>query len=164
MSTWGNVAEAPNQRDVTVTRVYDAPARLVFKAWTEPAHLMQWFGPEGWPVTLCEVDFRVGGHYRMAMTGPNGEQSGAFGGEYFEIVPNERLVLDDAFEAPGSPKMLWTVTFDEKDGKTTLTIHILFWSIAMKEEYLGVGMLEGLGSALDQLAGVSQSLVESEQL
>lgn len=163
MSAWGNVAEAQNERDAIVTRVYDAPARLVYKAWADPVHLMRWFGPEGWPVTMCEVDFRVGGRYRMAMTGPNGEQSGAFGGEYFEIVPNERLVLDDAFEAPGSPKMLWTVTFDENDGKTTLSIHILFWSIAMKEEYLGVGMLEGLGSALDQLAGVSRSLVESEQ-
>jgi len=123
---------------------------------------MKWFGPEGWPVTMCEANFRIGGRYRMEMTGPNGETngetSGAFGGEYFEIVPNRKLVFDNALEEPESPKMLWTVTFDENDGETTLTVHILFWSVAMKEEYVGRGILVGLGSALDRLGGVSQSL------
>ena len=109
-------------------------------------------------MTMCEANFRIGGRYRMEMTGPIGETSGAFGGEYFEIVPNRKLVFDNAFEELESPRMLWTVTFDENDGETTLTVHILFWSVAMKEEYVGRGILVGLGSALDQLGGVSQSL------
>ena len=158
MSVWGNEADAPSEREVTVVRVYDVPARLVFKAWSEPEHIKKWFGPEGWPVTMAEIDFRVGGRYRLAMTGPSGEENDPFGGEYLEIVPNRKLVFEDAFEKPGSPKMLWTVNLDESDGKTAMTLQILFWSIAMKDEYLGYGMMEGLTSSLDQLSGVVHAL------
>ena len=60
-------------RELVITRVFDAPARLLFEAWSKPEHLMQWFGPVGWPLTLCEVDFRKGGRYRSAMTGSSGQ-------------------------------------------------------------------------------------------
>jgi uncharacterized protein YndB with AHSA1/START domain len=149
-----NVASEPVvDREVIITRTYDAPARLLFVAWSKPEHLMKWFGPVGWPLTLCEVDFRMGGRFRFAMTGPSGRQDTPFGGEYLEIVPH-RIVFDNAFEAPGAEKMITTVTFDEKDGRTTLTHHTLFASVAMKNEYVGMGFVQGVGSGFDQLAGV----------
>jgi uncharacterized protein YndB with AHSA1/START domain len=146
--------EAIADREVVITRTYDVPARLLFEAWSKPEHLMKWFGPVGWPLTLCEVDFRKGGRFRFAMTGPSGEQNPPFGGEYLEIVPNRKIVFDNAFEAPGSEKMIMTITFDEKGGTTLLTYHTLFASAAMKREYVGMGFAEGAGSGLDQLAAV----------
>ncbi len=79
-------SESIADREVVITRTYDAPARLLFEAWSKPEHLMKWFGPVGWPLTLCEVDFRKGGRFRFAMTGPSGQQNTPFGGEYLEIV------------------------------------------------------------------------------
>lgn len=145
-------------RELTITRIYDAPARLLFEAWSRPEHLMRWFGPVGWPVTLCEVDFRKGGRWRMAMTGPNGEQNEPFGGIYLEIVPDRKIVFDNAFEGNPAKKMVMTVTFEEKAGRTTLTWHTLFMSPAMKDEYVGMGIEAGANSGLDQLADVVSGL------
>jgi uncharacterized protein YndB with AHSA1/START domain len=145
-------------REFVITRVYDAPARLLFEAWSKPEHLMKWFGPVGWPLTLCEVDFRKGGRFRFAMTGPSGRQQTPFGGEYLEIVPNRKIVFDNGFELPGAEKMVMTVTFDEKDGRTTLTIHTLFASLAMKATHIGAGFEDGINSGLDQLADVVANL------
>jgi uncharacterized protein YndB with AHSA1/START domain len=155
----GDRAEEPiSAREVVITRVIDAPARLLFEAFSTREHLLQWFGPKGWPLTLCEVDFRVGGRYRFAMTGPSGEQNTPFGGSYLEIVPNKKIVYDDAWETPEAEQMVVTVTFDEQDGKTTLTIRTLFASVAMKEQHLGMGMLDGVDSSLDQLVDVVAAL------
>jgi len=147
-------SESIADREVVITRTYDAPARLLFEAWSKPEHLMKWFGPVGWPLTLCEVDFRKGGRFRFAMTGPDGRQNTPFGGEYLEIVPNRWIVYDNGFETPGAEKMIVTVTYDEKGGSTTLTIHTLFASVAMRNEHVGGGFEQGVGSGLDQLAGV----------
>jgi uncharacterized protein YndB with AHSA1/START domain len=146
--------ESTADRELVITRHYDAPAHLLFEAWSKPEHLMRWFGPEGWPLTMCEVDFRVGGRYRFAMTGPSGEQNTPFGGKYLEIDPPRKIVYDDAFEAPGAETMIMTVTFDERDGRTTVTVHTLFPSTEMKETHLSYGMVEGLKSSLDQLGDV----------
>jgi uncharacterized protein YndB with AHSA1/START domain len=152
-------AESIAEREVVITHVFDAPARLLFEAYSTPEHLMRWFGPEGWPLTLCEVDFRRGGRYRFAMTGPDGTQETPFGGEYLEIVPDRKIVYDNAFETPGAEKMVVTVTFDEaEDGKTTLTVRTLFASVAMKHQHVGDGFEWGVGSGLDQLAGVVAEL------
>jgi uncharacterized protein YndB with AHSA1/START domain len=147
-------------RELVVTRVFDVPARFLFEAYSKPEHLRRWFGPRGWPLTLCEVDFRVGGRFRFAMTGPSGEQNTPFGGEYREIVPNRRIVFDNGFEEPDAPKMVMTVTLDEApDGRTTtLTLHTLFASAAMREEYVGLGIKEGIDSGYDQLAEVVAEL------
>jgi len=147
-------SESIADREVVITRTYDAPARLLFEAWSKPEHLMKWFGPVGWPLTLCEVDFRKGGRFRFAMTGPSGQQNTPFGGEYLEIVPNRKIVFDNAFEAPGAEKMIMTITFDEKGGKTALTFHTLFASVAMKKAHVDAGFVQGTGSGLDQLADV----------
>jgi uncharacterized protein YndB with AHSA1/START domain len=152
-------AEEPTaEREMVIRRVFDAPAHLVFEAFSAPEHVMQWFGPKDWPLTHCEMDFRVGGRYRFAMTGPDGKQNTPFGGRYLEIVPNRTIVFDDAFETPGAERMVITVTFDEDNGKTTLTIHTLFASVAMKNRHLGVGYVNGWDSSLDQLAEVVAAL------
>ena len=147
-------AEAAADRELVITRTFDAPARLLFKAWSTREHIMKWFGPVGWPVTMCEMDFRVGGRWRMAMSGSSGTQNTPFGGTYLEIVPDRRIVFDNAFEEPGAEKMIMTITFEEKGGKTTLTHHTLFASAAMKKSYVGMGFVAGTNSALDQLEGV----------
>ena len=100
------------------------------------------------------VDFRKGGRFRFAMTGSSGVQNTPFGGEYLEIVPNRKIVFDNAFEAPGAEKMIMTVTLEEKDGRTTLTLHTLFASVAMKKAHLAAGFVDGTGSGFDQLADV----------
>ena len=146
--------EPESEREVVITRTFDAPARLVFEAWSKPEHVMKWFGPKGWPLTLCEMDFRVGGRYRFAMTGPSGEQNTPFGGEYLEIVPNRKIVFSNGFEMAGAGRMVMTITFDEKGGRTTLTSRTLFESVAMRQEHVGMGFIEGTNSGLDQLADV----------
>jgi len=150
-------------REVVITRVFDAPARLLFEAYSKPEHIMKWFGPKGWPVTLCEMDFRKGGRFRFAMTGPDGMQGTPFGGEYLEIVPNRRIVYDNGFEKPGAERMIVTVTYEATAaGKTTLTIHTLFASVAMKNEHLGGGYERGTGSGLDQLADLVAEMRRQE--
>lgn len=142
----------------TITRDFDAPARLLFQACSQPEYLMRWFGPVGWPLTLCEVDFRVGGRWRFAMTGPSGVQNTPFGGTYLEIVPNERIVFDNTFEAPGAETMVMTFGFDEAGGRTRLTFHTLFASAEMKAMHLGAGFEGGANSGLDQLVDVVHSM------
>jgi len=149
-----STSKSREKREAVITRVYDEPARFLFEAWSKPEHVRKWFGPKGWPITLCEIDFRVGGHFRFAMTGESGEQNTPFGGTYLEIVPNRKIVYDNAFEAPGAEKMVVTVSFDEKEGKTTLVVHTRFASEKMFDEHVGGGFIEGTGSALDQLADV----------
>jgi uncharacterized protein YndB with AHSA1/START domain len=151
------------EREVVITRVLDAPARLLFAAYSAPEHLTQWFGPKGWPLTLCEMDFRVGGRYRFAMTGPDGTQATPFGGEYLEIVPNRKIVYTSAFETPDAESMTVTVTFDEEGGQTTLTIHTLFASVAMKNTLLGMDFAQGMASGLEQLGDVVAALRARER-
>lgn len=153
-----SASEPAADRTVVITRVFDAPARLLFLAYSKPEHIMKWFGPKGWPVTMCEMDFRKGGRFRMAMTGPSGKQNTPFGGAYLEIVPNRKIVYDNGFESPGAERMVVTVTFDEKRGKTTLTISTLFGSVAMKNEHMGMGYEQGTNSGLDQLADVVSAM------
>jgi uncharacterized protein YndB with AHSA1/START domain len=163
MTRTDGTTEPVADREVVITRTYDAPARLLFTAWSTPEHLLKWFGPKGWPLTMCEVDFRVGGRFRFAMTGSSGVQNSPFGGEYFEIVPNRKIVYDNGFEDPGAEKMIVTVTFDEDDERTTLTIHTLFSSVAAKNEHVAAGYAEGLNSALDQLEDVVHGMREQAQ-
>ena len=145
-------AEPESAREITITRVYDAPARLLFEAYSKPEHIKRWFGPVGWPVTLCEMDFRVGGKFRFAMTGPSGKQNTPFGGTYREIVKDRRIVYDNGFESKDAGRMVVTVSFDEKHGKTTLTVHTVFQSIAMYRSHTSRGFEQGTNSGLDQLA------------
>lgn len=161
MGAHAKAAESQGERELVVTREYDIPARFLYEAWTKPEHIQQWFGPVGWPVTMAEMDFRVGGRWRFAMTGPSGEQNQPFGGVYREIVPNRRLVFENSFEAPDSPKMVMSVTFEEKkNGKTLLTWRTTFDSRAVRDDYQSKGMVEGTNSGLDQLGEFATKLAE----
>lgn len=151
-------SEPVADRQFIITRVYDAPARLVFLAHSKPEHVRRWFGPKGWPISKCEMDFRVGGEFRFQMTSDEGEVGPPFGGTYFEIEPNRKIVYDNGFEEPGSGRFRVTVLFDEFDGRTTLTVTTTFDTVAMKDEYLGVGMAEGMQSGFDQLGDVVEDL------
>ncbi len=154
-----NEAEGRSEREVVFTRVFEVPARLLFLAHTKPEHVLQWFGPKScYPLSLCEMDFRVGGKYRFAMKNPQGELMTPFGGEYLAIEQDRKISYSNTFEAPGAETMIVTVTFDEKDGKTTLTHHTLFGSLAMKKLHLGMGYEGGVGSGLEQLADLAKGL------
>lgn len=155
-------SEPPTDREVVITRHLDAPASVVFEAFTKPEHLMRWFGPKGWPLTMCEMDFREGGRYRFAMTGPHGKEGAPFGGRYLEIVPNRRIVYDDSFERAHADRLVITITFDEHQGRTTLTIRTLFPSVASKTKHLEGGYAGGVGSSLDQLRYVVADLLGAE--
>ena len=158
--------ESARARVVPVSRVMHVPAKYIFMAYSKPEHLMRWFGPVGYPVTFCESDFRVGGKWRMAMTGPDGVQGAPFGGTYLEITPHSRIVYDNRFEddkggamnLQNASTMVMTTTFDQVAGATTVTVTTLFATVAMKDEYLGVGMVEGILSGFDQLDGVAREL------
>jgi uncharacterized protein YndB with AHSA1/START domain len=152
-------AASEDDRSVVITRTFDAPVHLVFEACSRPEHVKRWFGPVGWPLTLCEMDFRVGGRYRFAMTGPDGVQGTPFSGTYLEIVPDRRIVYDNAFELPGAETMVMHFDFTEENGRTTLTLNTLFASLAMKATHVGAGFVQGTGSGLSQLEELVAELV-----
>jgi uncharacterized protein YndB with AHSA1/START domain len=107
-------------RELTITRIFDAPRALVFEAWTEPKHLMRWFAPNNFTVPVCEMDFRVGGKYRLCMRGFGADHW--VHGVYREIVKPERIVWTGVLEHDGN-ELLTTVTFADHQGKTKLTVH-----------------------------------------
>jgi uncharacterized protein YndB with AHSA1/START domain len=114
-------AEPFSDREIVTTRIIDAPRELVFKAWTDPEHLAQWWGPKGFTNTFQEFDMRPGGVWRFVMHGPDGvdyKNKSVFA----EIVRPERIV----FQHVSGPQFQVTVTFDEQAGKTRLTFHMLF--------------------------------------
>lgn len=143
-------------RAVTVSRVIDAPADLLFECHSTPEHLMKWFGPEDYPVTMCELDFRVGGKWRMSMTAPDGTQNTPFGGTILEIIPGRLIRYDNAFEEEGAERMVMCFRFDpQPDGKTLLSVETTFPTHSMWDSHVGQGMVVGLGSALDQLEALA---------
>ena len=162
MSASAAPGESPADRTVVITRTFDAPARIIFLALSKPEHVMRWFGPVGWPLTLCEMDFRVGGKFRFAMTGPSGVQNMPFGGTYREIVKDRRIVYDNGFEIAGAGRMVVTIDLDQQEGKTTLTMSTLFDSQSMYNEHVGMGFVEGTNSGYDQLAEVLAALARGD--
>ena len=162
MSASAAQSESPADRTVVITRSFDAPARLVFLAMSKPEHVMKWFGPVGWPLTMCEMDFRVGGKFRFAMTGSSGVQNMPFGGTYREIEKDRRIVYDNGFEIAGAGRMVVTIDLDEKDGKTMLTMSTLFDTQAMYNEHVGMGFMQGVNSGFDQLVDVVAALRRAE--
>lgn len=140
--------ERKSERELVVTRTFNAPARIVFKAWTTPELFMRWWAPKsmGVPLLSCEMDVRTGGTYRLVF-GQDASNSMAFFGKYLEVIPNARLVWTNEEEEDGA---VTTVTFEEKDGKTLLIFHELYPS---KEalEAMEDGMLPEQFEQLDEL-------------
>lgn len=150
MNEGTNVAAETNDRVLVLTRVFDAPRALVFKAWTEPERMMQWWGPRGFTMTSCKIDLRPGGSYRYEMRSAEGTDHRA-GGIFREVVPPERLVWDGAWiDANGKAghETTITLTFAENGGKTTLTLHqAVFESVNSRDMHN-----TGWSSAMDCLA------------
>ena len=140
----------PSDREVVMTRVFDAPRRLVFEALTKPEHLTRWFGPHGWTLVLCEVDFRLGGAWRFVLRGPDGKQMG-MRGVYREIAQPDRFVSTESFDDyPG--ESLNSLVLSEEDGKTTLTITVWYLSGEVRDAVLRSGMERGASQTYDRLA------------
>jgi uncharacterized protein YndB with AHSA1/START domain len=150
----------PSDREIAMTRVFDAPRSLVFDAWTKPELLKRWLGVRGgWTFAVCEVDLRVGGAYRFVWRGPTGAEMG-MGGIYREIVRPERLVATEKFdEAWYEGEALDTTTFVERGGKTTATTTVLYTSRAVRDSVLQTPMLTGVAESYDKMAEVLTSRV-----
>ena len=148
----------PTDREILVTREFEAPKHLIYRAWTEPELVRRWWHAGRGEMTAAEIDLRVGGTYRFAAVTPDGMEV-AFHGEYREIVPEERIVSTEVYEgAPASEGTVNTLTLDENDGRTTVTILIEAKSKEERDAIIASGMEDGLQDALDLLEGVAQSL------
>ena len=141
------------EREITITRVFDAPRALVFKAWTDAAMLAQWWGPKGFTNPVCELDPRVGGAIRIHMRAPDGAVY-PMDGEIGEIVPPERLVFtNNALDGDGNrvTEGLTTVTFTDEGGETKLTLHTRGAAVVeIAVKYLQ-GMEYGWTQSIDKL-------------
>jgi len=140
----------PTEREVVMTRVFDAPRRLVFDALTKPELLRRWFGPRGWSLAVCEADLKVGGTWRWVLRGPDGRDMG-MRGVYQEITPTERLVSTESFDDyPG--ESLNTLILSEENGKTTFTITVRYASQEIRDAVIKSGMEHGAAECYDKLA------------
>jgi uncharacterized protein YndB with AHSA1/START domain len=151
--------ERKSEREFVVTRTFDAPARLVFEAWTTPELFKRWWVPKsiGMSLLSCEMDVRVGGNYRLVF-GQDASKSMAFFGRYIEVTPHSRLVWTN--EEGDGGEAVTTVTFEEKGGKTLLVLHELHPSKEAVDEAIGFG--EGLRETFEQLDELLVTLVASE--
>jgi uncharacterized protein YndB with AHSA1/START domain len=147
----------PIDREILITRVFDAPRELVFAAWTDPELVVKWWGPKGYSSFACEIDLRVGGVFRLNMRGPDGAVYPCTG-VFREVVKPERLVYTGSSAethpcgAGLPPNSIITVNFVEHDRKTTLTIHTRLQSAADRDAAVEAKFVPGWTSALDRLA------------
>jgi uncharacterized protein YndB with AHSA1/START domain len=146
------------ERQLVVERMFEAPRARVWRAYSDPEILKQWWGPKGWTLPVCKVDFRPGGVWHYCMRSPDGKESWGVA-VYQEIAEPERIVYTDAFsDAEGSindslPKMQATVTFEAIDvDKTKLTIRTQYNSLEDLQKVLAMGVEKGIGQTLDRLA------------
>jgi uncharacterized protein YndB with AHSA1/START domain len=148
--------ETPTDREVVLTRVFDAPAGIVFDALTRPDLLRRWYGPVGWSLTLCEIDLRVGGQWHFVLNKPDGKLVGQLG-VYREIVPGKRIVNTERWEDWDPGETLVTTVLEESDGKTTFTNTMLFPSQEVRDIVLKSGLThaEELYARLDEVLATS---------
>jgi uncharacterized protein YndB with AHSA1/START domain len=147
----------PADDQILITREFDAPRELVYRAWTTPELVKRWFGGNHGEVTSAEIDLRVGGRWRYVTSYGEGPDM-AFHGEYRELVPNERIVSTEVYEGAPDAAALNTLTLTEHDGRTTMTVLIQHQSQANRDAVLHAGMETGMNAALDKLEQVARSL------
>jgi uncharacterized protein YndB with AHSA1/START domain len=141
----------PTDREIALSRVFDAPRHLVWDAFTKPELLKRWFGPRGWSLAVCEVDLRVGGGFRFVLHGPDGREMG-MRGVYRELQPPERSVHIESFDDfPGSDSTVTTVMI-EREGKTTFTATVRYPSQEVRDTVIKSGMEHGAAESYDRLA------------
>jgi uncharacterized protein YndB with AHSA1/START domain len=147
----------PQDDQILITREFDAPKHLVYRAWTEPELLRRWWHANRGEMTVADIDLRVGGTWRFVMVTPDGFEV-AFHGEYREIVPNERIVSTEVFEGMPDAEAVDTLTLVGSDGRTTLTILVQHSSKEHRDAHIESGMEDGLQDALDLLEQAAVSL------
>ena len=159
------VVTLPSDTEILITRQFDAPKHLVYKAWTTPDLIKRWWSGDRGTVTIAEVDLRVGGEWRYVMTANQGFEL-AFHGRYREIVTNEHIVATAVFEMPGAEAIpeehvpVNTVTFAESDGRTTLTVLTRTTSKDMRDGIISSGMEDGMQEQMDHI----EELLASQEL
>ena len=148
----------PTDEQILITREFDAPRHLVYKAYTTPELVKRWWNAKRGEVTVAEIDLRVGGTWRSVMVTDHGFEVG-FHGEYREIVPNERLVSTELYEGvPDGEPTLNTLTLTETDGRTTMTILVEAPSREVRDAIIDSGMEAGMQDAMDLLEEIAVSL------
>jgi len=155
------MTDFPADRELVLTRLIDAPRAALYRCWTEPQLVKQWFAPKPWETPIAELDVRAGGASRIVMRGPDGSES-AGSGVYLEVIPNEKIVFTDAFSSAWAPSekpfMVGIVTFADENGKTRYTARVRHWSVADKETHEKMGFHQGWGQCADQLAALAKTL------
>lgn len=149
-SKYETTTERASGRELVVTRIFNGPARHVFKAWTTPELLKRWWAPKSIGITLvlCEVDVRTGGTYRFEFGVPGSDQPVAFFGRYLEVVPDRKIVWTNEEGEEGS---VTTATFEEKDGETLLVISDLYPTDAALDAAIASGSVAGYDEQFGQL-------------
>ena len=154
------VVTLPTDTEILITREFDAPKHLVYRAYTEPELVKRWWAGKRGEMTLAEIDLRVGGRWRYVMITREGYEVG-FHGEYHEIVPDERLVHTEVFEGvPGGDDdpAVNTITFEESDGRTTLTMLTKVSSRQIRDMIIDSGMEGGMQEGMDLMEELAKSL------
>ena len=152
------VVTLPTDTQILITREFNAPKDLVYRAWTTPDLIKRWWAGDRGEVTVAEIDLRVGGTWRYAMTA-NGGFEVAFHGEFREIVPNKRIVSTETFEGmPDAGEAVNTISLTEENGRTTLTMLVQYPNREIRDVAINSGMEGGLQEALDDLEEVAISL------
>ena len=151
-------ATTPSDREIVLTRLFDAPRRLVFEAMTKPEHVKRWWGilDERYSVPVCEIDLRPGGKWRFVGKGPQGEYG--FHGEYREIVVPERVVFTEIYDPFPDAESVVTSVLTEEGGKTRLTATCVYPSQEVRDMVIQSGMTRGAGISYDKLEELVQQL------
>jgi uncharacterized protein YndB with AHSA1/START domain len=151
---YGTNVERKSERELVVTRTFDAPARIVFAAWSKPELFQRWWTPKSCGITLIshEADVRTGGTYRLVMSHPAAEQPMAFFGRYIDVTPPSRIVWTN--DEAGEAGPVTTVTFAEMDGTTRVVVHELYPTKEALDEAVASGSTSGWGEQFDQLDAV----------
>lgn len=142
----------PNDREIRVSREFDAPRSLVYEAHTQPDLVKKWLlGPPGWTMPVCNIDLRPGGSYLYTWRSDKDGNEFSIGGEYREVVPQERIVTLENFMGDTA---LCTLTFEERNGRTLLTQSMVFETTEKRDGALQTGMTDGMGQSYDRLEAV----------
>ncbi|MCZ7582675.1 MAG: SRPBCC domain-containing protein [Deltaproteobacteria bacterium] len=151
----------PSDREITATRVVDAPRTLVWEMWTNPKHVPRWLlGPDGWTMPVCEIDLRPGGAWRYVWRNSQREEF-EMNGTYTEISPPERLVHTESW-GPEWPETTNTLTLTEEEGQTTMVCTVLYPSAEALEAATKTGMTDGWSQSYDRLDAYLATLPEGE--
>ena len=153
------VVALPNDCDVLITRMFDAPIQLVFDVLTKPEHLDRWFAPFGCELTECTIDLRVGGNYHQVFVTEDGSEC-SFRGTYLEIEPPSRTVETWVFEGRPHLEVVETMELHEADGVTTVTMRLTYRDEASRDEDVQAGF-DGQQSSFDKMEDVLRSLVDT---